>query len=244
VRADGLENEDCGMLNRGQPANAGRRQRGMSMVELMVGVTVGLIVVAAAGLMAATQLGDNRRLLLETQLMQDLRSSVDIITRELRRAGYWSQPELGVWAIGVSPAPNNFAALSTPSVSEVNYSYRRGSGQEGPYGFRLETSTGALRSLLAAAGWQDLTDIRTLNVTGLTITPVPAAAIILPCPKLCTDTTTDCWPRLQVREFDVTVSGNAVSDTAVQRTLRTRVRLRNDLVQFSDPLAPTQICPV
>ncbi len=59
----------------------------MSIVELMVGVTIGLIVVAAASLIMSGQLVENRKLLLETQLQQDLRAAADIITRELRRAG-------------------------------------------------------------------------------------------------------------------------------------------------------------
>ncbi|MBL0296208.1 MAG: hypothetical protein IPQ21_03185 [Betaproteobacteria bacterium] len=53
----------------------------------MVGITVGLFIVAAAAMLVTTQLGDNRRLLLETQVQQDLRATADIITRELRRAG-------------------------------------------------------------------------------------------------------------------------------------------------------------
>lgn len=63
------------------------RQRGLSLVELLVGISVGLFVLAGATLLLSTQLGDNRRLLLETQLQQDLRATMDIITRELRRAG-------------------------------------------------------------------------------------------------------------------------------------------------------------
>lgn len=59
----------------------GARQRGLSLVELMVGITVGLFVVAAAATLVANQLSDNRRLLLETQVQQDLRATMDIITR-------------------------------------------------------------------------------------------------------------------------------------------------------------------
>jgi len=62
-------------------------QQGLSLVELMVGITIGLFVVAAASLVVSNQLFDNRRLLLETQLQQDLRATMDIITRQLRRAG-------------------------------------------------------------------------------------------------------------------------------------------------------------
>ena len=85
------------------------RMRGLSLVELMVGVAVGLFVVAAAALMASGQLSDNRRLLLETQLQQDLRATVDIVTRELRRTGYWASPQSGV------PSPTEGTVVGNPS---------------------------------------------------------------------------------------------------------------------------------
>ena len=63
----------------------------------MVGVAIGLFVVAAASMLVVTQLSDNRRLMLETQVQQDLRATADIITRELRRAGHWGKARDGVW---------------------------------------------------------------------------------------------------------------------------------------------------
>jgi type IV pilus assembly protein PilW len=41
-----------------------RGQRGLSIVELMVGVAIGLFVVAGAAMLLSTQLSDNRQLLL------------------------------------------------------------------------------------------------------------------------------------------------------------------------------------
>lgn len=219
-----------------------RSQSGLSIVELLVGVAVGLFVVAGAAMLVGSQLSDNRRLLLETQLQQDLRSSADIITRELRRAGYWSLSENGVWTPSAEPQPNPFAAVTMPAATEVNYTYRRGPGQEGPYGFKLEN--GSIKTLLAAGGWQDLTDSRTLRITALNIAPNNSAPIVLPCPKDCPGPggPQDCWPRLVVRSFTVTLTGQAVHDAAIQRTLQTTVRLRNDQVRF-DPVTPTQYCP-
>lgn len=220
------------------------RQSGLSLVELLVGVAVGLFVVAGAAMLVGSQLSDNRRLLLETQLQQDLRSSADVIARELRRAGHWSQAEQGVWQPDVSAAPNPFAGVSMPTAEQVDYTYRRGSGQEGPYGFRFNSAAGTVQTRLAAAGWHDLTDPRVMRVTAMTITPLNTP-IVLPCPKDCPPpgAATDCWPRLLVRSFEVSITGQAVHDASVQRTLQSTVRLRNDRVQFNDPLNPSQYCP-
>src|SRR6185369_348939 len=64
-----------------------RHQQGLSIVELMVGLAIGLVVVAAALLALTNHLRENRSLLLEARLMQDLQTTTDLIARDLRRAG-------------------------------------------------------------------------------------------------------------------------------------------------------------
>lgn len=233
---------------RGTPPR--RRQRGLSIVELLVGVAIGLIVVAAASLVVATQLSENRKLLLETQVRQDLRATADIVTRELRRAGAWNQANLGVWYPG-SPgaAPNPYDAVTvTPLASDADqiaYSYFRQTGSTGPYGFKLEGDV--LKSSLDGLAYQELSDARTLRITTFTVTPVstnatPGPDASIPCPKLCPDGTQACWPTLNVRELDVVIEGQSVSDPSITRRLETRVRLRNDQYDFYDR-DTVQFCP-
>ena len=62
-----------------------RRARGLSIVELLVGIAVGLFVLAGATLLVSSQLSDNRQLMLETQVQQDLRASADLIARPTPR---------------------------------------------------------------------------------------------------------------------------------------------------------------
>jgi len=89
------------------PAVWRRRQAGLSMVELMVGVAIGLFVVAGATMAVSNQLGDNRRLMLETQIQQDLRAAADVIARDLRRSGYWASAQGGVWHAGAVAVASN-----------------------------------------------------------------------------------------------------------------------------------------
>ena len=117
-----------------------RAQRGLSLVELMVGVAVGLFVVAGASFVVATQLGDNRRLLLETQIQQDLRATMDIITRELRRAGAIPTLLNVVWYPGTPGVLRNPRSQITVGAGQdrIEFEYRRESGVEGPLAFRLD----------------------------------------------------------------------------------------------------------
>ena len=85
---------------------SGKSPQGLSIVELMVGITIGLFILAGASMVLTTQLGDNRRLLLEAQVQQDLRVASDLISREIRAAGYWGNAYQQVWAVKTTkPTP-------------------------------------------------------------------------------------------------------------------------------------------
>lgn len=231
------------MLNQHQRSPR-RRQTGLSIVELMVGVAIGLVIVAAATLLMTSQLVENRRLLVETQLQQDLRGAADIITRELRRAGTGTEDEAlnMIWYPGTPEVRYNLkaAALSVgPGLVTFDYT---ADAAPGPYGFRL--SSGIIETRLGLSGWQDLTDPNVMRVLSFTPTLSVASAtpIQLPCPNLCADGTSDCWPKFQVREVSVVITAEAKSDPAVKRSISSGVRLRNDFVRFADP-ATNRMCP-
>lgn len=218
-----------------------RRQRGLSIVELMVGVAVGLFVVAAATMLVATHLADSRRLTLETQVQQDLRAAADIITRELRRSGHWARAREGVGQPGTVNAYRAVLKLDDSPFADgevasgVQIAYAR-SGVEAAdnntldsaeqLGFRL--NNGVIETHLGDAGWQALTDSSTLNVTAFTLT-MNVQPIRLECTKPCPGPG-DCRPELQVRDITLDITGQAAHDASVQRRLTSNVRLRNDAV--------------
>lgn len=221
-------------------------QRGLSLVELMVGITVGLFVVAAATTLMSAQLVDNRRLLLETQLQQDLRASLDIISRQIRRAGAITAAgaegtvAAGAGVGGTSNSDGPIALNANPG-SDVQFSFYRNGSDFGPYGFRRQ---GSVLQTLVVGVPQDLTDSSTVKVTDFKITPTIVSSTVLPCPKLCPGNTTACWPTLVVRDYKVLISAEAASDRTVQRTLQSTVRVRNDWVQFASPANPgNTACP-
>ena len=230
-----------------------RSQRGLSIVELMVGVAIGLFVVAGATMLTSTQLSENRKLLLETQIQQDLRAAGDIISRDMRRAGYFAFADQTVWYSDTAPAASSPVKGMTPSTNAVPgtqtlYRYLRAGGNQGPFGFKLEG--GRLKSYFAnAAGWHDLTDPNTVEVTTFSITPTlvneptpPAPAIQqMPCPRLCPDGTTACWPTVLVREFQISIVGRSVSDATVTRAVNLTARVRNDELQAN--AAAGAVCP-
>lgn len=211
--------------------------RGLSIVELMVGITIGLFILAGASLVLTTQLGDNRRLLLEAQVQQDLRATADLISREIRAAGYWANAHKQVWkATTTNPYSAGALVSTSENTSLVYYRSLEGFGNDNNNidnneygGFRLNASTGIgiIEVQLGSGNWQQLTDPAVLTVTQFNLVPntvaltVPASVPGGTALKLCS------------RDVTLTLVVQAVHDPAVRRSISNRIRLRNDVVKAS-----------
>lgn len=229
------------------------KERGFTLTELMVGSTVGLIVVAGAlqlymlNLRAAT---DNLRL---SRLNQELRATLDLLHNDLHRAGYWS------FAPGVdSPADNPFQnednrlrlghAPGENDASCILYSYdanadgRVGVGAAGSpglststanleqFGFRLRNGQVQMRNGggsfdCRSGSWQAITDPDT-EITTLHF------ALTETCSNL-RDPATACAsgaPALLQRRVTLAIDGHSRSDSRVHQQLTSTVAIANDLL--------------
>ncbi|AOX99658.1 prepilin-type N-terminal cleavage/methylation domain-containing protein [Jeongeupia sp. USM3] len=65
-----------------------RRQSGLSLIELMIAMAIGLLLLGAAAAIGLNSLSGSRDGLRSIVLQQELQSVMTIVTRELRRAGY------------------------------------------------------------------------------------------------------------------------------------------------------------
>ena len=220
-----------------------RPQHGLSIVELMVGIVVGLLVVTGALSMSVGNLNKSRQLLVDVRFNQDLRMAADLITRDLRRAGYWGAAITGTQAIGATSATaqNPYAGATGSSVAGFSYQFSRDVQENGTldnneqFGFRIRE--GALQMRSDADGWRDVTDtkIMTLADDGLLITPSETVlALGHLCPRACNAGVPNC-PTSTVRSYAVTLTATASADPATVRELRTTVRLRNDQLAGSCP---------
>ena len=208
------------------------------MVELLIGVAIGLVIAAATAAFLAGNLRDNRSLLIESRLMQDLRTAADIITRDLRRSGYWADAAAGVWATGASGVTTNpYLALSpaTAASDSASFAYSRDAAENDAvdsneqFGFRLRN--GAIEMQLGAGNWQALTDSGSVSITAFSVTPsAERVALGEICPAQCPVGSAICPPRLEVRSLSVQLTGRAATDAAVTRSVRSQVRLRSDAV--------------
>ena len=218
-------------------------QRGLSLVELLVGVAIALFIAAAGTTLLAGNLRENRNLLLEARLMQDLRTATDVISRDLRRAGFWGAATNGVWSTastGIAVNPYVAVAPASAASDAVSFRYSRDSTENNlvdtneQFGFRLRNRV--IEMQLGAGNWQALTDAGTLDVTEFSVTPtVQEIDLRSYCTQACAPGSTSCPPRQQVRSLALVLTGRSTTDTSVIRSLRSNVRLRNDAISGACP---------
>jgi len=234
-------------------AQYGSRQssRGMSIVELLIGVAIGLFILAGASAMFVSNVTNSRRLLLEARINQDLRATMDLVTRDLRRGGYWGNSLAGTLATGITSVTqvNPYSAVAVNGSTQVDYTYTRdiaennvldtGTGTVNEqFGFRLDLGTNAIQMYIAG-GWQTLTNTNILLIpnNGFRITPTETAIDIrAACAKTCIDSVSaPTCPIVQVRTYNIVLTGISKTDSAVIRTLRSQVRVRNDAMSGACP---------
>ena len=175
------------------------RQRGVTMIEMMVGILVGLIVLWGISTVYINSARGSRTTTAQNAMNQDMRAVMDIMVGDIRRAGYWQTTVLGVNPFTVfgtsdlviNPAGNCIlysydATHRTVAAGFTNVAGVRDAGTDF-FGFRLmngriqtlapdstlaSTAVGTCANAANGAGWVDLTDERAINVTGLTMTTV------------------------------------------------------------------------
>lgn len=227
-------------------------QRGVGLIELMVGITVGLIVAAGAAVVATRQINEHRRLMLEVQIQQDLRVAADLLQQDLRRAGYRGLPSNGVWEpersggkIAAKPAIASPYAELTQGSKELLYRYARiqpGSNamnesnvlaNNEQFGIRLSNKTLYLQLGMANGqpNWQPITDPDMVEIEDF-VPVVETQEISLA--DLC-DCTGSACPTLTVRRVDFTIQAVAKSDSKVKRTLKVSEKVRADDISGACP---------
>lgn len=223
---------------------------GFTLIELMIAITLGLIVIGALVtfvVSSVTSYSDTARL---TRLTQDLRTSLGIVVREVRRSGYDS---LSVTRALTSEDPSGYVLVKADEANNcVSYTYDRGVAATESRGFKLDTAKGVLQMKVASttvdcastSGWEDVSDPNIVEVTKF----IPRLTEEKFCSELGDYTDSAGVPRRviangSVRTLAVCVKGRLRADQTVSRHVVDVVRLRADAVDFNTLASQTTKCP-
>ena len=177
------------------------QQRGLTLVELMVSLAIGLLLTAITLVAMSQHLRENHRLLTEARLTQDLQAVMDLVSRDLRRAG-----PLAVQNDGVR--------FSQAGSSEQ-------------LAYRLQD--GVVSMKIGDGHWQAMNDVQTLRVSSLRFVPrTQEIALDGACRQACNASNPHCPPRQQLRSVDIELTARAVHDSRWTRSTTRHVQLRHD----------------
>lgn len=241
--------------------------RGFSLIELMISLVAGLIVIGAVGTFMMSSFRSNTDFVAATRLTQELRNSIDFISRDLRRAGY-DENAMDYLALPdtATKRTSDFSPLLIAG-SCVIYAYDRSPGEPG----LVNRSNGEIRGIRRVVNADGVGVIEFAeSATGLTPACDGAQATYTTYPATCS---TAGWcalsdPRvinmseltldtsgyvnangttvinpLQIRDVIVRIRGNLIGDTDVSRSVESSIRIRADCLKSNPNSTPVDATP-
>jgi type IV pilus assembly protein PilW len=202
------------------------RQKGFSLIEMMIALVVGMIVIGAA---LGTYIGTfsaNSTQMKYSRLNNELRTVMTQVTRDLRRAGFnnWSVAQLAAGNFLASP---QVAPALTATTAQIRYDENANGTAETDenYGYQwvdsdADGTADTIQARIGAGGWTNLTDPAVVRITNFAITNSSPAAI----------NPAGAAAAVTVPVFTVVIAGQLRTDTNVQRSIQETVRVRNPIL--------------
>jgi prepilin peptidase dependent protein B len=163
-----------------------RAQLGLNLIELMVGLVVGLVVLAAISTVYLNTARGSRDTMNANRLNQDLRAVMDIMVADIRRAGYWGTAVSGStnpFTVRTSPATDIFVSAGCILYSydaTYNAASTAGATDAGVDFFGFQLNAGAVQTVTPGTAmndtsvacntltWSNLTDPAVITIDTLT----------------------------------------------------------------------------
>lgn len=238
-----------GLVMNTQPS----RQKGATLIEILIGLALSLIVTSSMVVLMSSSLGSATRITQMTQLTNELRNTMSLLTRDVRRANYnpyspycYSNSDCGV--VDTASKVNFIADLDSVTYQGednacIVYFLERVieedglPGDVGGGGFRWVTTdgighvemwTGDLAPPADCSGnsWLPITDPGFINITEFQVTDDIGSLLGEIKNKDGNVVLTQ-----RVRQVRVQIQGRLVLDETITRRVEDIIRVRNDFIQ-------------
>ena len=224
------------MINFKLTKKIGSKQSGFTLVEVMVSTAVAAISMAGVISVFANSVQSNSESLQQIRLNQELRAIMGVMSRDIRRAGYWANAD----GVAINPFSNGNAAMSVNGAGDcLIYSYDMddsGALSAGDYqGVKLVGNSVMLRQSNVncadngANNWDVINDTTAINITNLNFAINTNACINV------TNGGSDCNNASggdllrTMNVVTITLAGQLVGDADVNDTLVETVSVRNSV---------------
>ena len=151
-----------------------RRQRGETLAGLLVGLALGMLVLAAGAHMLAQLMRGHRLALQDSHLQQDLHFAMDLMVRELQDAQYsaqaWSSRSPQACSDAFCDGPEDFNLGSGRLDWTLDRNHNGLQDNDECTGYRLRSGALQVRTACTPEVWTALTDTTSLRLTRLEAT--------------------------------------------------------------------------
>ena len=222
-----------------------KRQAGLTLMETMISLALSLIVTTAMVILMGNSMGSATRLIHMTQLTDELRDTMSMMTRDVRRANYSAN---SIFCFGYSKCGTIGSARQAGDITvngqcftfTLDRKFDGDATNDAAGGFRLDdrNGTGVVQMWTGGDGvaptcndhaaWIDLTDPSVVNVTNLDIDDSGSITTEF------SESETATYNSRQ-REIALTLEGQLVLEDArgnnvVERRIQDIIHVRNDYV--------------
>jgi len=216
-----------------------KNQRGFGLIEMLVSMALSLLAVSVMVILMASTLGTGTATIQMSRLSQELRASMQLMSRDLRRANFHSsfyncyanvdcRDDLGIAAyvdnIHINEAENCFwywldrdgdGDLSNDAVGGFRYSTIGGIGV-----IQMRTTgNSAANCDDDDDGWELITDPNTVEITSFVVSDSASY----------TETLSAYGDTQVVEKIRLTINGQMATNPSVQREIQDLVLIRNDI---------------
>lgn len=226
-------------------------QAGVTLVELMIGLALSLVVTSAMVVLMSNSLGTTTRIIHMSQLSDELRNAMSMMTRDLRRANYsansifcYGNANCGASG-GIAPQAGDLQVVGECFRYTLDRDSNGNAADDAVGGFRRVTTGGVgviemwtgdsddtssfnCSSDPGTFSWIELTDPNTVNVSEFVIND--AGSFTLEFTEDESTTFTNRQRQLLIRMRGELVLEEAAGINMVSRSVEDIIYLRNDFV--------------
>jgi type II secretory pathway pseudopilin PulG len=236
------------MITQAPVFKAMKRQHGFTLIEAMIGLALSMIVTASMVVLMSNSLGSASRIIQMSQLTDELRNTLSMMSRDVRRANYstnsiycYANSECGDPTTGIAVQAADVSVTGSADTPCLRFGLDRdwdgNANNDGGGAFRrdvitngrgltvgvIEMWTGtAVPSCTDSADWVAITDPEFVDITGF------VAAINLFEDSIEEDGGTTVTMR--TRRVTVTLLGRLVLDNTITRTVGDMIKVRNNFL--------------
>ncbi len=203
------------------------RQKGLTLVELMVALVIGSMFTLAAVNVMSNALVNSTLIHQMAQLTQEMRSTMQLVSRDVRRSGGIMDP-LASYKATVDIGSGLTMGTGVVSCMQIQYQDEIGTDRNSVYRRfeaggvgRVAANFDLAADCDTAGGWVDITDPGLSDITLLQFTRTTQVL------DLGTNPATGAPMQYSIERVLISITGVLVRDNTISRTIENEIYLRN-----------------